>query len=164
MLLWQEKLRGNWPSIDFSNLSNFEPAFVLLMLGVSEIRDSTVLSEKFSLIVVTFVMRKLLLFAHWCTISYQLFRCGCFCTYDLFSLFFLWQLFFDMDTYIESKPSDDQEFYREVSKFSQLFHVCCCSSIKMMPNLNYWEVFIWNNCWCLWPLSFCLIQRKSMQK
>lgn len=76
-------------ALDFSNLSNFEPAFVLLMLGVSEIRDSTVLSEKFSLIVVTFVMRKLLLFAHWCTISYQLFRCGCFCTYDLFSLFFL---------------------------------------------------------------------------
>lgn len=29
------------------------------------------------------------------------------------------KLFFDMDTYIESKPSDDQEFYREVSKLSQ---------------------------------------------
>ena len=50
-------------SLDFSNLSNFEPAFVLLMPGVSEIRDSTVLSERFSLLVVTFVVRKLLTFA-----------------------------------------------------------------------------------------------------
>jgi len=31
-----------------------------------------------------------------------------------------------MDTYIESKPSDDQEFYHEVS---ELAHVCC-SCIK----------------------------------
>ena len=35
-------------ALDFSNLSNFKPAFVLLTLGASEIRDTTVLSEKFS--------------------------------------------------------------------------------------------------------------------
>lgn len=35
-------------ALGFLNLSNFEPAFALLMLGASEIRDSTVLSEKFS--------------------------------------------------------------------------------------------------------------------
>ena len=45
-------------------------------------------------------------------------------------MFFPRQLFFDMDTYIESKPLDDQEFYREVSKLSQLDHVFCYSCIK----------------------------------
>ena len=45
-------------------------------------------------------------------------------------MFFPRQLFFDMDTYIESKPLDDQEFYREVSKLSQLDHVFCYSRIK----------------------------------